>query len=125
MSVKLAAGIVLVVLALAAYTIGVWSARRAGTLKIWHVPVLWAGLVCDTAGTTAMASLRGGSSLSLHGIIGYAAILLMAATTVIATIAAARRNGDKQRRSFPAFAVAAWAIWLMSFLTGLVINMRG
>lgn len=119
----LAAAIVLVVAALVLYSIGVWHAKAARTLKRWHIPVFWAGFACDFTGTALMASLRGGPSLSLHGLTGYAAIVLMAATAVAAT--AVWRGRDERRRSvFPNLAAIVWAIWLVSFLTGMFLNMK-
>ena len=38
--------------ALIFYTIGVWSEKKQGELKIWHLLVFYLGLVFDTLGTT-------------------------------------------------------------------------
>lgn len=120
----LATAIILVVLALIIYTVAVWSVKKAGVLKKWHVPVFWAGFVCDFSGTALMAALRGGPSLSLHGMVGYPALLVMAFTSIAATLAL-RADKEKARARFPALGLVAWVIWLASFLTGMILNMRG
>lgn len=48
-------------LALVAYTIGVFSERRAGELKPAHLAFFWLGLACDTTGTTITTIMAQGS----------------------------------------------------------------
>ena len=40
--------------ALAFYSIGVWSERISGRLKPWHLAFFILGLICDTWGTGMM-----------------------------------------------------------------------
>ena len=42
---------IIINLALLFYSIGVWSERIQGRLKVWHTVFFWFGLVCDTWGT--------------------------------------------------------------------------
>ncbi len=66
----------LIVLALIFYSIGVWSERLAGRLKLQHVVCFWLGLVFDTIGTSMMMEMAGGLTADIHGVTGVAAILL-------------------------------------------------
>lgn len=70
--------IVFITAALIFYTVGVWSEKKAGILKPWHLILFWFGLACDTTGTTLMTQLSGGSfQFNLHGVTGALAIMLM------------------------------------------------
>lgn len=65
-------------LALLFYSVGVWSEKRQGTLKPWHIIVFFTGLIFDTLGTTSMEKIAGGSfKANFHGITGLLALLLM------------------------------------------------
>jgi uncharacterized repeat protein (TIGR03987 family) len=117
-------GTVLITLALVFYTIGVWSERLAGRLKAWHVVFFWLGLACDTAGTAIMMEYAGGLTADLHGVTGVAAILLMVAHAVWATVVLARRD-ERAILTFHRFSVAVWVVWLVPYLSGVVMGMRG
>jgi uncharacterized repeat protein (TIGR03987 family) len=55
--------IVFINLAMVLYTIGVWAERIIRKLKYRHLLFFRACLVCDTPGTTAMASVGRSTSL--------------------------------------------------------------
>lgn len=58
-------------LALVAYTIGVFSERRAGELRPAHLAFFWLGLACDTTGTTIMAIMAQGGGVVLEAVRGW------------------------------------------------------
>ncbi len=53
----LALAIILISLALAFYTLGVWAERRTGELRWWHVAAFAAGLTADVSGTVVMTMI--------------------------------------------------------------------
>jgi uncharacterized repeat protein (TIGR03987 family) len=109
------------------YTTGVWSERIQRDLRLWHVALFWAGLLCDGAATELMHQLTvaGENPGVVHTVTGIAAFGLMAAHAVWATWVLAR--GSKEARSeFHRFSVAVWAVWLLPYFGGMIAGiMRG
>ncbi len=115
--------IVTITLALAFYTVGVWSEKLQGGLKKWHVMVFWVGFLFDTTGTTLMGRLAGGDfTLNFHGITGLAAIVLMLAHAVWATVVLFRNN-LRQKKNFHRLSIIVWVIWLVPFISGMILGM--
>ena len=113
----------LMVSALALYTIGVWSERWTARLEPWHVVMFWLGFSCDTAGTELMRRLAGGFQLNLHSVTGGLALALMLGHAAWATVVL--RQGDARvRATFHRVSVAVWCVWLVPFVTGMVIGRR-
>ncbi|NEZ46577.1 TIGR03987 family protein [Clostridium niameyense] len=119
----LAYAIIFISLALVFYTIGVWSEKKQGTLKKWHVVIFWVGLLCDTLGTSAMSKIAGiGFKLNFHGVTGLLAILLMLFHAVWATIVLIKNEQDMKIK-FHKFSIVVWVIWLIPFLSGAIYGM--
>ena len=119
MSSKLIMAIITITLALIFYTIGVFSERKSGTLKKFHVIIFWIGLIFDTTGTTIMSTLATeGSLLSPHGITGALAIVLMLFHAVWATIVFFKKD-TKKLQNFHKFSIVVWLIWLVPYIIGM------
>jgi uncharacterized repeat protein (TIGR03987 family) len=108
--------------ALFCYTQGVWSEKRVGRLSNNHLIFFWTGLVFDTLGTTLMGKIAGVFTLNVHGVTGAAAIILMMGHAIWATTALLMKQ-EKVLRSFHRFSLAVWALWLVPFLSGMVLAM--
>lgn len=129
MSGKLIFAIITITLALIFYTIGVWSERKANTLKRWHVVVFWIGLLFDTTGTMTMERIAGtgnmsisSTQLAIHGITGALAIILMLFHAVWATWVL-YKNDEKKKAIFHKFSIAVWFVWLVPYIIGMIIGM--
>ena len=110
-------------LALVFYTIGVWSEKIQGSLKKWHLAMFWAGFIFDTTGTTLMGRLAGDIlTVNFHSVTGLAAILLMAVHAIWAT-AVLLKGGESQKRSFHRFSILVLSIWLIPYISGMVVGM--
>lgn len=121
--VMLAKAIVFITLSLIFYTIGVFSEKKQGTLKVWHVVVFWCGLVCDTLGTSFMGKIAGSMfEVNIHGITGLLAIILMLFHAIWATIVLVR-NSEQSKRTFHKFSIVVWIIWLIPYLSGMFVGM--
>lgn len=107
---------VLINLALVFYSIGVWSERIQGKLKVWHLGFFFGGLVCDTLGTGAMMDMAGGLTFDIHGVSGVVAILLMLVHALWATVVLIRKD-EKAINSFHRFSLLVWFIWLIPYLS--------
>lgn len=115
--------VVAITSALIFYTVGVWSEKIQKVLKPWHLGVFWTGFVFDTIGTTLMSRIAGEVfQLNLHGITGLLAIALMLFHAVWASIVLAKNN-EKARANFHKFSLIVWIVWLIPYLTGLVMGM--
>lgn len=116
--------IVLISLAFVFYTLGVWSEKIQGQLRIWHSVMFWTGFAFDTAGTTAMSRLAGTQfQFNLHGITGVLAILVMLFHAVWSTVVLIRNN-ESTRNNFSKFSIHVWVIWLIPYITGMIIGMK-
>ena len=121
--------ILAITLALVFYTIGVFAERHAKVLRKPHVVFFWLGLACDSTGTALMSRMAGESDAAssmtlLHGSIGGVAIALMIFHAIWATVTLAR-NDEKGLRTFHRFSLFVWIIWLIPYVLGMVIGMKG
>jgi len=116
------AAIIIINLALLFYSIGVWSERLQGRLKVWHTVFFWLGLVCDTWGTGLMFEFVGGMSYDIHGYSGLLAIILMLVHAIWATVVLVKKN-EKMIVSFHKFSIFVWLIWLIPYFSPMVFSM--
>jgi uncharacterized repeat protein (TIGR03987 family) len=113
---------IIITLALAFYSIGVWSERFAGILKPWHLAFFWLGLICDTWGTGLMFEFAGGMMFDIHGLTGLLAIILMLIHAVWATIVLWRKD-ERWINNFHKFSVIVWLIWLVPYFSPMLFAM--
>jgi uncharacterized repeat protein (TIGR03987 family) len=123
MTTQVLLSVILITLALVFYSIGVWSDRFAGRLKGWHLAFFWSGLLCDTSGTGIMMEMSDAGLVSVHGLTGLIAIVLMLIHAVWASVVLARKD-EKAIRNFHKFSVIVWLIWLVPYLNGFFVSMR-
>jgi len=109
--------------AFALYSIGVWSATLTRRLEPWHAVLFWLGFASDTTGTELMRRMAGGFRWEFHTATGMLALLLMFGHAVWATAVLARRQ-ESQMRTFHRTSLVVWTIWLIPFVTGLVLGSR-
>ncbi|WP_232547046.1 HsmA family protein [Propioniciclava soli] len=126
----LVAAIILISLALVAYTAGVWAERIAGRLRPFHVVLFGAGLAFDASGTWLMsliaqagthdsATATGGVLMNVMAVTGLIALVLMAVHFLWAVVVLVR-NRDAELRTFHRLSVIVWAIWLIPYFTGMI-----
>ena len=115
------AAILLMIGALTFYSIGVWWERLSGRLAAVHAVFFWMGLCCDTAGTEMMRRMVGGLELNLHSLTGVTALALMAVHAVWAVVVL-RHHDERVMTTFHRFSVVVWAIWLVPFVSGMIIS---
>lgn len=124
MSPMLATASAVISLALVAYTIGVFSERRSGELKRFHLVFFWLGLICDSTGTglmSIMAQNSGGAMSPLHPVTGFLAIALMLFHAGWATYVVFRGN-EKTRCGFHTLSIGVWLVWLVPYFVGMLIG---
>ena len=127
MTGTLMTAIIAITLALVFYTIGVWSEHRSRKLKRIHLIFFWLGLCMDTTGTILMGRIAKHSmfsgEVSLHGVTGALAIILMIVHAVWATVVLVKNN-EGSAKNFHKFRLVVWAIWLIPYILGMVIGMK-
>jgi uncharacterized repeat protein (TIGR03987 family) len=116
--------LIIISLALVFYSVGVWSERIQGRLKSWHLIFFWAGLVCDTWGTGLMIDMAGGLTSDIHGVTGVIAIMLMLIHAFWASLVLIRKD-EKAIKNFHKFSLLVWLVWLIPYLSPMIINMPG
>jgi uncharacterized repeat protein (TIGR03987 family) len=116
------AAVYIINLALLFYSIGVWSERFQGRLKVWHTVFFWLGLVCDTWGTGMMFDYVGGMTYDIHGYSGVLAIALMFIHAIWATVVLWKKD-EKMIARFHRFSIAVWLIWLVPYSSPMVLGM--
>lgn len=125
MSPLLTLAVTLVVLALTFYTVGVVAQQRAVRVTRKVLSWLVAGVAFDVSATTCMI-LASGRILTLHGVIGYSALMAMLVDTSLA-FRHRRRHGDAEvPRWLHLYTRGAYAWWVVAFITGglLVVASR-
>lgn len=125
MSTLLILSIICMTLALTFYTIGVFAEKKTGTLLKWHAAIFWLGFIFDTTGTSIMGKISGGGfSFNLHGVTGAVALLLMAFHAIWATVILITKK-ETAKHTFHKFSIVVWAIWLIPYVIGIFIGMKG
>lgn len=117
--------IITITSALLFYTVGIWGEKLSGTLKKWHLAMFWLGLICDTTGTLIMSSIARAENItgiSTHAVTGTFAILLMLFHALWATVVLLK-NDEKWKVSFHKFGILVWLIWLIPYVSGLIMGM--
>ena len=123
MSISLFLATLFIVSAFILYSIGVWGEKLVGRLKSWQLIFFWSGFVCDTTGTTLMGEIAGRLNFDLHGLTGVAAIVLMAIHAIWATVTLVTKR-EKTILIFHRYSLAVWGIWLIPFVSGMVMAMH-
>jgi len=109
--------------ALIFYSIGVWSEKYVGRLKYWQLIFFFGGLFSDTIGTSLMIETVGYGKFNFHTTSGYIGLFVMLIHTVWATIILMRKD-EKAIIRFHRISIVVWSIWLVSFLSGVVMGVR-
>lgn len=122
MSPLLLFSVIVTVLALGFYTSAVWWVWGKRTIHRGHLAFYWLGFACDLAGTIGMSLIAGRFEWNAHGITGALALGLMAINAVWVTIL--HRTPDKDKfNAYRKISLAIWGVWLVSFLTGMMLSM--
>ena len=124
MTPLLRAGVSIVVLALAGYTVGVVSEQRARRVTGRAMAFLVAGVLLDITATACMI-LGSGKVLTLHGVLGYSALAGMLVETVLAARHRLRAGDGEVPRTLHLYTRAAYAWWVVAFVSGGLLVAMG
>jgi uncharacterized repeat protein (TIGR03987 family) len=110
-------------IALILYTVGVWSERITRRLKRWHVHFFLWGVITDAIGTWLMFVNLGYIKFTPHTVSGFIAFFLMVFHYFWA-LRVLKKGSEKQLTNFHKFSIVVWAIWMVSYLSGMVLGIR-
>lgn len=111
----------LFVLALVLYSTAIWADRFGKKLKPWMIWTFGFALCADAAGTILLcATVTDAFRVNVHTLTGAASLLIMALHFAWALLAA--RKGSRTEELFRRCSVAAWSLWLVSFLSGAIFH---
>ncbi len=117
MTPLLRAGVSIVVLALAAYTVGVVLEQRGRRLTRRALAFLILGVALDVTATACMI-VGSGKVLTVHGVLGYSALAGMLLETVLAACHRLRAGDGEVPRRLHLFTRAAYSWWVVAFVSG-------
>jgi uncharacterized repeat protein (TIGR03987 family) len=125
MSASLVISMTLITLALAFYSLGVWSERIARYLKPWHVGAFWSGFLFDISGTWAMHRMAEGpfDLREPHTLTGQIALWLMLAHALWATVVT-HKGTLEARKGFHRYSLIVWVAWLAPYFSGMYLGIR-
>lgn len=126
MSATLIISSILITLALLFYSLGVWAERISRYLKAWHVYAFWTGFMFDVSGTLGMHIYAGGffDLTKPHTLTGQIALWLMLIHAIWAT-RVVRKGSEKTRTGFHRYSILVWLIWLIPYVGGMFMGMKG
>lgn len=109
--------VMIVTLALIAYTMGTVAQQRSRRISPSVVGFLTAGVVLDIVATVFMI-LGSGKLVSLHGLLGYTALAGMMAEVLIVWRWRISRGDAPITSGMALYARAAYGYWVLAFLSG-------
>ena len=126
MSSMLILSVILITAALIFYSLGVWAERLARYLKPWHVVTFWIGFTFDVSGTVVMHLISEGpfDLGEPHTLTGQIALWLMFFHAVWAT-RVVRKADEKMLTQFHRFSIFVWFTWLIPYISGIYLGMKG
>jgi uncharacterized repeat protein (TIGR03987 family) len=125
MKIILVVGSAIVTMALISYTVGIISEQRTRILK-WKVLIFLAlGLLFDISGTGCMIIGSSNSPFTIHGIIGYSALLGMLIDNILLwKLTNSTRIGAPVTKSIHIYSRIAYIWWLAVYLSGFLRSMH-
>jgi hypothetical protein len=121
MNSNIISGVVIVNLALLAYTIAIVAEQRSHRISRLVMIFLSIGVGCDIVATGFMIAGSGEGLLTLHGLLGFSALAGMLVETTLAW-RHRRAMGDADvPASLHIYSRIAYGWWIVAYVTGVVL----
>lgn len=127
MSTLLIFAIIFITLALCGYTWSIFRMRRLGSLPMRTLVTILISWCCDFTGTllfyimgqtTPQKAYESSPMFIFHTWLGYLALILM----LILVIMAIRSYRKQLTRPMMNYALIAWIVWVIDYLTGMMVH---
>jgi len=120
MDIHILIGAITIMAALVAYSIGIITEQIKKKINHFILIFLTLGVILDIIATSFMIYGSSNSAFTLHGTLGYSALVAM----VIDTILIWRyylKIGPNISRSLHRYSLAAYIWWIIAFITGSLL----
>ena len=114
-----------VTLALIMYTTGTVQEQRSRRAGAGARGFLLAGVLLDVTATVLMVVATGRLALTLHGALGYSALVLMILDTALLWRHARRLGAAEVPRGLHLYSRLAYLYWVAAYVTGAALVMAG
>jgi len=124
MQAILIAGITIVHLALAAYSVAIFTQSKRKTISKFVLGFLSVGVLFDITATICMVIGSKEGALTLHGFIGYSSLLGMLIDTLLSYRFVAKNGlGASTTPAFNKWSKFAYFYWVAAYITGAILVM--
>ena len=117
LNISILTGTITITAALLAYSIAVITEQITKSVNNIVLVFLTLGLILDITATAFMIYGSSNSAFTLHGFLGYSALLAMAIDTFLIW-KNYLKYGEKISNSIHRYSLAAYLWWLIAFITG-------
>jgi len=114
--------VVVVTFALIFYSIGVITEQRKSAISTRVLLFLTAGVLFDIASTALMIVGSTNIPLTVHGVIGYSALLAMLVDAILIWRYWGRNGSSKITRGLHLYTRIAYSWWVMAYIIGAVMS---
>ncbi|PKP45922.1 MAG: hypothetical protein CVT94_16395 [Bacteroidetes bacterium HGW-Bacteroidetes-11] len=126
MSPVLIAGVIIVNLALIAYSVAILTEQRKKTVNGFVLTFLTAGVILDITATACMIIGSSNSFITFHGIIGYLALAAMLIDAVLLwKLWLIKKEASPVSKKLHLYSRYAYAWWVIAYITGALIVALG
>ncbi|MCP3962516.1 MAG: hypothetical protein GY719_32135 [bacterium] len=122
MSPILIAGIVAVVLALVAYSVGFFSIERQRRVSGQAATSLTVGVALDVVATACMFQISTQGPFTPHALIGIVALAAMVMLTILAWRHRGRLGDGPVSQWLHGYARVAYILWVVAFVLGVALG---
>jgi hypothetical protein len=122
----LIAGVIIVNLALAAYSIAIITEQRKKTVNAFVLTFLTIGVILDISATACMIIGSANSFATIHGLIGYSALAVMLIDAVLLwKLWLVKKDVTAVSKNLHLYSRYAYAWWVIAYITGALIVALG
>ena len=114
--------VVVVVFALIFYSVGVITEQRKVAVSKWVLLFLTAGVLLDITSTALMIAGSTNIPITVHGVIGYTALLAMLVDTILIWRHRVRSGSSMVPRGLHIYTRIAYIWWVIAFIVGAIIS---
>ena len=123
MNPTLIEAVTVVTFALIFYSIAIITEQRKSSITRFVLTFLTLGVILDISSTTLMIIGSGKIPITIHGFIGYSALLVMLVDAVLIWRYWNRNQSDKVSRDLNLYTRFAYTWWVVAYIAGAIIAM--
>ena len=123
MNAGLMRAVAVVTVALVFYSIGVITEQRKHAVTRFVLFFLTGGVILDITSTTLMIVSSGNITITVHGFIGYTALLVMLIDGILIWRQRLRNGSGPVPRRLHLYTRIAYGWWVIAYIAGAIISM--